>query len=345
MNIEIMRGFAATRRRGTETGGILIGRIDRLSEPVVYIEEFEVVPCEYALGPSYVLSANDQQRFKEAIARWEPSPDRELRAVGYFRSHTRDGFALDDQDAELFREYFRDPLDVALLVKPFATRSATAGFFLQNNGHLTTEVTPQEFPFVSPGKRRKEEAPAPETPQVPIETATPAVPPAPAAPMVSPPPRKEAPFEYHRPMFPEQYRQEPSGWIRRVSWMAFTMAVLAFGAVCGYEYGASRLQRPYTAGPTPSDFYSVGLQVTQSDAALLVKWNRDAAPIQAAMNGVLTVVEGENGKEVKLGFAELRNGIAMYPHVAPEVRFRLELFFKKDRSFVETVEFKVPTAQ
>ena len=58
------------------------------------------------------------------------------------------------------------------------------------------------------------------------------------------------------------------------------------------------------------------------------------------MRGILTVTEGDISKEVNLGFAELRNGAAMYPRVAPQVRFRMELFFKQDRSFVQTVEFK-----
>ena len=72
----------------------------------------------------------------------------------------------------------------------------------------------------------------------------------------------------------------------------------------------------------------------------MVKWNRDAAPIQGALHGMLTVMEGSSSKEVKLGFAELRNGTALYPHIGPEVRFRLELFFADNRSFVETAEFR-----
>ncbi|HYP04822.1 MAG TPA: hypothetical protein VER03_01200, partial [Bryobacteraceae bacterium] len=55
INVETMRGFGVTRRRGTETGGVLLGRIDRKPKtPVIYIYDIEVVPCEYAAGPSYV---------------------------------------------------------------------------------------------------------------------------------------------------------------------------------------------------------------------------------------------------------------------------------------------------
>ena len=137
-----------------------------------------------------------------------------------------------------------------------------------------------------------------------------------------------------------------------MAWVAFALALLALGGACGYEYANGEAQKRrigtlsailpgQPSGKTPADeLYSVNLQVSKVDQNLMVKWDRDAAPIQAALHGVLTVSEGTNSKEVKLGFAELRNGTAMYPHVAPAVAFRLELFFKENRSFVESASFK-----
>lgn len=343
-----MRGFGVTRRRGTETGGLLIGKIDRRTQAVIHIQEYEVVPCEYASGPSYVLSAIDKQKFQDAVAKWQPSLERELYAVGYFRSHTREGFSFDEKDAALFREFFRDPNDVALLIKPFATRSATAGFFLQDNGSLAIAESPSEFTFAPPGKRDFEAheplVPAPEPSAKPASTP-------PARPKII---ERTAPSAaYERPMF-SQHPEETPAWRRRLSWMAFSVALLAFGAVCGFEYGTVKAQKQSAAAtPTgttsggagaaktgPADQYSVQLGVTKADTNLLVKWNRDAAPIQAALHGLLTVTEGTNSKEVKLGFAELRNGTAMYPHAGQEVTFRLELFFNDSRSFTESAEFK-----
>jgi hypothetical protein len=43
---------------------------------------------------------------------------------------------------------------------------------------------------------------------------------------------------------------------------------------------------------------------------------------------------------VKLGFAELRNGSAIYPSITSDVRLEMELFFKENRSFTESVEFR-----
>ena len=198
MNVDVMRGFGVTRRRGTETGGLLIGMIDRKAQPAaLHIQDYEVVPCEYASGPSYVLSANDKQHFRDAVGRWQPSLDRDLYAVGYFRSHTREGFSLDANDTELFREFFRDPLDVALLIKPFATRAATAGLFLQEKGALVTDRCLVEFSFSEVVKQREQKSEAisqPEAGPKPAPVAAPSTSPPPvAATKPAPPPKPQTP--------------------------------------------------------------------------------------------------------------------------------------------------------
>jgi hypothetical protein len=368
LNVDVMRGFGVTRRRGTETGGLLIGTIDRKSQPVVlHIQDFEAVPCEYASGPSYVLSAADKQKFQTAVERWQPSLEREVYAVGYFRSHTREGFSPDTADSELFREFFRDPLDVALLIKPFATRAATAGFFLQEKGVLVTDRCQVEFSFSDAGKQRDQKAPEDSQPDATRKPAPVAVPPVSAsAPAFSSQPRPATPPKppgtrspipspvttpRERPMFTPQ---ESSPWGRRLAWTAFGIALLTFGGACGFEYGNAQARKAFipsaaagTAGnaATRLDLYAVHLRVSQTDTSVMVKWDRDAIPIQAALYGALTVTEGENSKQVKLGFAELRNGTALYPHQGPEIRFRLELFFADNRSFIETAEFRLAATQ
>src|SRR5436190_15824424 len=69
MNVEIMRGFGAVRRRGTEVGGLLLGRIEPAGEHTfVTVDDFEPVPCEYAFGPSYILSPQDLQQLRKSLA-------------------------------------------------------------------------------------------------------------------------------------------------------------------------------------------------------------------------------------------------------------------------------------
>src|SRR3982074_2720606 len=135
MNVETMRGFGAVRRRGTEVGGLLLGRIEPTgNHTFISIDDFEPVPCEYAFGPSYILSQQDLQELRRSLAQFDPSAGRDLYTVGYFRSHTRDGLSMDDHDLKFFGEYFPDPLHVALLIKPYATKAGTAGFFIEENG-------------------------------------------------------------------------------------------------------------------------------------------------------------------------------------------------------------------
>ena len=67
LNVDIMRGFGATRRRGAEAGGILLGRIERGDPVRVVIEDAVPVPCEYSRGPSYLLSENDLVVFRQTL--------------------------------------------------------------------------------------------------------------------------------------------------------------------------------------------------------------------------------------------------------------------------------------
>src|SRR3979490_1802358 len=121
LNVDIMRNFGAVRRRGTEVGGLLLGRIEPTDTHVtVTIDDYEPVPCEYAFGPSYILSTQDLQELRKSLAHFDPSAGRDLYTVGFFRSHTRDDLSLDEYDQKFFREYFPDPLHVAMLVKPYA---------------------------------------------------------------------------------------------------------------------------------------------------------------------------------------------------------------------------------
>ena len=79
-----------------------------------------------------------------------------------------------------------------------------------------------------------------------------------------------------------------------------------FRRACGYEYAgvlaSKRVSGPLSAGDTAGQdagqhLYSVNLQVAQADNNLMVKWDRDAAPIQAALHGVLTVMKAATAKK------------------------------------------------
>src|SRR5271163_4583659 len=91
LSAEVMRGFGAVPKRGAEVGGILLGTIEEGEQTVVRVEDFEPVACDYKRGPSYLFTEEDGAAFDDACARWLPDSSRPVYAVGYFRSHTRDG--------------------------------------------------------------------------------------------------------------------------------------------------------------------------------------------------------------------------------------------------------------
>ena len=148
MSAEVMRGFGSVPKRGAEVGGVLLGEVDRTTGKLsIHVHDFVMVPCDYRRGPSYQLTDSDTQLFSEAVAKAAQGTTQDLRPLGYFRSHTRDGMGLTEDDLQLFSNYFPDPSSVILLVRPFATKVSQAGFFFEENGQIRSDATYLTFPF------------------------------------------------------------------------------------------------------------------------------------------------------------------------------------------------------
>lgn len=378
INIEVMRGFAVTRRRGTEPGGILVGSIQLEPQPVVTVDDFEAIPCEYSHGPSYILSENDQRNFGEAIQRWRDSGDTGLKPVAFWRAHTRDGLGLDETDAALFKQYFSDPSNFVLVIKPFATRANLARICLQDGAGLQTSGTPPEFLFARAGSFTQETAPpiapvappppareriAPAPEPVPYRASMSAQPEAPALevsqeiaapepeppapqppPIVIPRPARAAPEE--RSLFAEIQPVPVSRWKQRVAWVAFTLATLGLGALIGFEYAGGQVplaagaQAPGKAGSLdPFDFQ---LTAKGESGGVLLTWNRASAPILKAQRGLLSITESSVTKSIPIAANELQSGSIIYHHLTGSVLFRLELFFRDNRSLIEILNWSGP---
>jgi protein TonB len=141
---EVVEAFRSVTSRGSEIGGLLLGSIADDARPTVTVADYEPVDCDYTRGPLYRLGETDRQRFTAAIARHATSG---LAVVGFFRSNTRKGLALDAEDVTFLDEQFDHPLSVTLLVRPFATRACVAGIFIRENSILQAENGALEFPF------------------------------------------------------------------------------------------------------------------------------------------------------------------------------------------------------
>jgi hypothetical protein len=318
MAAEVMRGFGAVPKRGAEVGGILVGVIEEGDIPTVRVEDFEPIPCKYVRGPSYLLTEYERMLFDEVCERRSPQNAGRTYAVGYYRSHTRDGLALDSEDIELLDKYFPAPSQVALLVKPFGTKPSVAGFFVRQNG-VFPPATPLEFPFRRwemtgeepprrpPMEERKSKQREPESPR--HERIFSAEPDAPVAPLPIP-------------------RRKSTPGI----WMVASFVFLLLGVFLGYV--ASRITAPQRS----SDF-ALALAVERTGQNLTVHWNPSAPAIRSASSGVLEIDDGGETKSVELDRANLSGGSMVYRNASEKVRFRLVVSVDAGISVTEELQW------
>ncbi len=327
LSADVMRGFGAVPKRGAEVGGVLLGSIEYGETCVVRVDDFEIVGCEYRRGPSYYLAETELEALAAAAGN--------ERAVGYYRSHTRDGaVTLGTEDLDAMERLFPDGGQVALLVKPFATKVSQAGFFVREDGVFPGE-TPLEFPF----RRREmlgEEAPARRS-------------------MYERKPRnrerREPEYREHEPAADYAYespaepayteeslapppRAPKSAWV----WLPLALIFLLLGAALGYQLTVTLV--PGMRASQGAEGFKLGLAAVRSGNSLTVRWNREAPAVQAAQRGVLEITDGELSKSVPLDAAHLKEGSVVYQPSTPLVRFRLVVYVTPDVTVNETVDWE-----
>ena len=200
LDCAVRERFNAVTARGSEIGGVLLGRIDKgAANRTITIEECELVPCDYSRSPLYLLADDDRQRLRQAVDHYSTA-NGGLSVVGFFRSNTRRDLAVDDEDRDILQEYFADPDCVFLLVKPLASKPSIAAFFLWKDGEIHGQSELQ-FPIERSefGPARAAERRAPQaTPAVPDPSSKTPVKPHEPAPKAEPsaikaPPRVPTP--------------------------------------------------------------------------------------------------------------------------------------------------------
>lgn len=200
---EAIDSFKSITKRGSEIGGLLLGRID-LSESAVTITDYELFECGYTRGPLYLLSDQERRRLELAVRRQK---GQEQTVVGYFRSNTRKDLTFDEDDGAVTEDLFSGNEKAVLLIKPFSMKPSTATFFVWQNGRFVEAEGATELPFrrselaklqeARQEEKRREDPPAPvrlapkrpeqmTPPTVAVRTTLPAEPPKPPA---APPPR------------------------------------------------------------------------------------------------------------------------------------------------------------
>ncbi len=345
MAAEVMRGFGAIPKRGAEVGGVLLGTVDHGGEAgqtIVRVEDFEPVACEYRRGPSYLFTDEERAAFADAVARWEPDAARPAYAVGYFRSHTRDGMSLAEEDVELMDEFFPAPDHIALLVKPFATKVSQAGFFVRENG-VFPEEAPLEFPF-----RRREMTGEEPPPRRSLYERRPRGREAPRTLGPTPVQQADADTGDEEPYYPSPepvFEPQPAyattapsrarrrGWV----WIPLSFIFLLLGVVLGFQ-AALTLAPQLSANREVPDL-ALNLTASRTGGSLTIRWNRDSVAVRNAQSAVLDIEDGGLSKSVDLGTADLRNGTVIYQNSSNAVRFRLVVFINERLTMSETLDW------
>jgi hypothetical protein len=309
LNREALRGLAAVPRKGMETGGVLLGRVARSENGgrVVSIEGFEPVPCSHSRGPRFELAEEDESAVTEKLARWEPGPDKRIYAVGFYRSHTRRGLSLSEDDVRVCTRWFAGPDNVFLLIKPFGTRPSVGGFFCWNEGKIHAGEPVQEFTFdrgESGGgevSERVSETPDPKATRPPkLPKSMPPLPPTPVA---------------------------RSRWRLRSALLVLAILAAAIGGFLAFrDLYAGLAQHMWGIAARPPDPPRFNLTVTESGRDLQVDWNRESPDVAAADRGVMVIVDGDYQKTLELSREEVLNGTLVYSRMGGDVNFRLDLF-------------------
>jgi proteasome lid subunit RPN8/RPN11 len=142
-----VQGLCRFPRGGLEVGGVLLGSV---RDGVVRVIAARPVECSYARGPSFTLTEGDEAAFRKMMA----GGGADLKAVGWYHSHTRSDLSFSLDDAAVHERLFPEPWHFALVVRPEPFGSAEAAFFARGDGGVM-EPVPHGALLLRPAARLK----------------------------------------------------------------------------------------------------------------------------------------------------------------------------------------------
>jgi proteasome lid subunit RPN8/RPN11 len=144
-----VEAFYSVPRGGVEIGGVFFG-VRR--EELLEVRACRPIKCQYATGPSFTLSVNDQLGLSGLLENTPADPELHgLVPLGWYHSHTRSDIFLSPADLELYNEFFPERWQFALVLRPVNLQPTRGGFFFRDrNGHIKSDAALQEFKLEPP---------------------------------------------------------------------------------------------------------------------------------------------------------------------------------------------------
>ena len=353
IRMAVESAFYALPHGGLEIGGLLLGSH---SAGRVAITEFQPLECEHAFGPAFRLTASDHSHLSAAI---ESAQAAGQTVVGWYHSHTRSDVFLSKDDLELHNFHFKEPWQVALVLRPFALLPTSCGFFFREaDGAIHGEGSYREFELEGqPAANRQAPAVKPEhdghalklttvlqAPRRPHESEEPSQasqPPAAAPPEVDQELEDEDQIDSLRESVLPQWeidrrealRGKSSG--RRFRWgpvLAGAAIVLALGAAyVFYSRPAPSPSTPATGQQAATD-KTLGLGIHRLGKDLVLTWDSNAADQLGATAGLLSIQDGPTQKAVGLNVEQLRSGIYLVAPESDHMEIQLTLLLPNERT-------------
>lgn len=295
---DAVTGLCRFPRGGIEVGGILFGTAEG---SLVRILACRPVASEYASGPSYALSEQDEAGFRRTLeaARTDPALSG-LEPVGWYHSHTRSEVFLSPQDLEIQNRYFVGSCQIALVVRPEPFGSVRAGFFVrEQDGTIRSESSYREVLIPVPARARHRAPGEPRTDERESGAGQDAA----AMPATA---RPGEPYPDVKPARGGAWR-----------WYWVTAAALFLAAIAALVVPGRREAVPL---PRP-----LALRVLDFDGQLQIVWDPSAVPAKEVRRGSVNIVDGTQRVVVPLDSAGFREGGVTYARRSGSVEVRLRV--------------------
>jgi TonB family protein len=315
-----------------------------------WIERYQRIACGRRSGPHFQLDDQDRSELEKAAANILESGDTDV--VGLFRSHTREGFQLEEPDFGLISRYFSDPSDLILLIKPEGASDFLARFYVHEPGGGAQPVG-EAFPFRGrlfiPGSQAlRADIPREMDPgEVDTQEISEA-----AAPVVAERPRRLipdfAPTAVEPMLFgtresvPFEEPAEPSFGERLRKWLPLVAALLLVGIVLWLVLRPTRQQPPAAPVAATEPVRPLGLSVEPmgpDGKDWRVSWNASATALHDARSVQLFVRESDDQIRIDLTPDVLATGIYKYQPMGNDVTFRLEVVDNSGRISAESFRY------
>jgi proteasome lid subunit RPN8/RPN11 len=193
IRILAVEAFYSVPRGGVEIGGVFFGAREA---DAIHIQAQRPIRCQYATGPSFTLSVDDQLGLSGLLEKAPADPDLAgMTPLGWYHSHTRSELFLSPSDLQLYSDFFHERWQIAMVLRPANLQATKAGiFFRERSGTLKSDAPLQEFRLEPPTfgltllDSQDAAKVAKQAPVVPVPPVAAAVQPSAPATVVAPPP-------------------------------------------------------------------------------------------------------------------------------------------------------------